>query len=71
MMMERRFIVAKKSMPLKSLKRHRLFSKNPLSFWRWASYFSDKRYELPYLNWDEVRKRRGYDLKYATSFQDF
>lgn len=70
-MMNRRFHESKKNTSLKPLKIHRLFSKNPLCFWRWASYFNDKRYDLPYLSWKEVRTRRGYDLEYATSYQDF
>lgn len=35
---------------------YRLFRKNPLCFWRWYSYFSDERYDLPYKNSVEIRK---------------
>ncbi len=37
---------------------YRLFSKNPLAFWRWRLYFFDERYDLPYKNWDEIEKIR-------------
>ncbi|HWC54610.1 MAG TPA: hypothetical protein VG676_13570 [Chitinophagaceae bacterium] len=50
---------------------YRLFSKNPLYFWRWGEYFYDKRYKLPYKSWQEIRKKRGYDLKYSNNWQDF
>jgi hypothetical protein len=50
---------------------YRLFWKNPLAFWRWGEYYYDKRYNLPYLSWKEIRKKRGYDLKYSTNWQDF
>lgn len=38
---------------------YRLFSKNPLAFWRWWLYFSDERYKLPYKDWTEIQKTRG------------
>jgi hypothetical protein len=50
---------------------YRLFWKNPVAFWRWGEYFYDKRYKLPYKIWGEIRKRRGYDLKYSNNWQDF
>ncbi|MCZ2458284.1 MAG: hypothetical protein LC128_01545 [Chitinophagales bacterium] len=50
---------------------YRLFWKNPLYFWRWGEYFYDKRYELPYKSWHEIRKKRGYDLKNSNNWQDF
>ncbi|WP_199140530.1 hypothetical protein [Pedobacter sp. ASV12] len=37
---------------------YRLFSKNPLAFWRWRMYFFDERYKLPYKNWEEIKKTR-------------
>lgn len=49
----------------------RCFRKNPLALWRWAEYFYDKRYKLPYKNWKEIRKRRGSDLEYSNNWQDF
>ena len=44
---------------LKDKKLYRLFSKNPLAFWRWRLYFFDERYKLPYKNWEEIEKKRG------------
>ena len=49
----------------------RNFSINPLKFWRWGEYIFNWRYNLPYINWKEVRKRRGYNLKYSDNFQEF
>ncbi|KQB99369.1 hypothetical protein AQF98_17505 [Pedobacter sp. Hv1] len=43
---------------LKDRKHYRLFSKNPLAFWRWRLYFFDERYKLPYKNWEEIEKTR-------------
>lgn len=37
---------------------YRLFSKNPLAFWRWRLYLFDERYRLPYKDWKEIKKRR-------------
>ena len=50
---------------------YRLFGKNSLCFWRWAEYYYDRRYKLPYKSWKEIRKKRGYDLKYSNNWQDF
>ena len=50
---------------------YRLFWKNPLAFWRWAEYFNDKRYDLPYKSWESIRKKRGYDIKYSNKWQEF
>ena len=50
---------------------YRLFWKNPLAFWRWSDYFTDKRYSLPYKSWKSIRKKRGYDIKYSNRWQDF
>jgi hypothetical protein len=50
---------------------YRCFKKDPFAFWRWGEYFYDKRYVLPYKSWKEIRKKRGYDLKYSTNFQEF
>ena len=33
---------------------YRIFSKNPLAFWRWNSYLFDERHKLPYKSWDEI-----------------
>lgn len=49
----------------------RLFEINPLKFWRWYEYLTNWRYRLPYANWKHIRKRRGYDLKYANGLQEF
>lgn len=37
---------------------YRLFSKQPLAFWRWKEYLTDERYQLPYASWEEVKERR-------------
>lgn len=37
---------------------YRLFDKNPLAFWRWSAYYTDKRYNLPYKNWKEIEQSR-------------
>jgi hypothetical protein len=50
---------------------YRTFWKNPLAFWRWAEYFTDPRYELPYKNWQSIHKIRGYDIQYSNKWQDF
>jgi hypothetical protein len=34
---------------------YRIFSKNPLAFWRWNSYLFDERHKLPYKSWDEIK----------------
>lgn len=39
-------------------KLYRLFSKNPLAFWRWRLYFFDERYKLPYKDLNEIKRRR-------------
>lgn len=44
--------------PKKDKNIYRLFSKNPLAFWRWRLYFFDERYKLPYKNWEEIKKIR-------------
>jgi hypothetical protein len=54
---------------LKNKNLYRLFYKNPFAFWRWYSYFSnDPRYQLPYMNWNEIKKRR---VKKNDDYQDF
>ncbi len=50
---------------------YRLFARNPLKFWHWAEYIYDWRFELPYKDWDEIKKKRGYELKNANNWQDF
>ena len=51
---------------------YRLFKINPLKFWRWGEYIFNWRYRLPYANWADIEKRRGYGiLKYSNSFQAF
>jgi len=44
---------------LKDKKVYRLFTKNPLAFWRWWLYFFDERYKVPYKNWADIEKARG------------
>lgn len=43
---------------LKDKRIYRLFSKNPLAFWRWGLYFFDGRYQFPYKSWEEIKKTR-------------
>ena len=43
---------------LKDKNIYRLFTKNPLAFWRWRLYFVDERYKLPYKNWEDIKKVR-------------
>ncbi len=50
---------------------YRLFSKNPLAFWRIKKYFTDPKYNLPYKNWDEIKSKRTYELKNSNNWQDF
>lgn len=40
---------------LKDKQIYRLFTKNPLAFWRWGLYFFDERFKLPYKSWEEIR----------------
>ncbi len=37
---------------------YRLFSKQPLAFWRWKEYLTDERYNLPYITWETIKERR-------------
>ena len=50
---------------------YRLFSKNPLAFWRINKYFTDTKYKLPYKSWAEVKAKRKYELKNSNNWQDF
>lgn len=43
---------------LKDKNVYRLFSKNPLAFWRWGLYLFSERYKLPYKNWADIEKIR-------------
>ncbi len=43
---------------LKDKNVYRLFSKNPLAFWRWSMYLFDERYRLPYKDWKEIEQKR-------------
>ncbi|KQC01464.1 hypothetical protein [Pedobacter sp. Hv1] len=56
--MMRVYLQKRKHFTLRDKKVYRLFSKNPLAFWRWRAYFIDKRYDLPYKNWDEIERLR-------------
>lgn len=49
---------------------YRLFTKNPLAFWRIKSFFTDSKYQLPYENWEEIERRRG-KIKDLGRFQNF
>lgn len=47
---------------------YRLFTKNPLAFWRIKSFFTDTKYKLPYKNWEEIERGKITDL---ARFQNF
>lgn len=51
-----------KQWTIKDKKVYRLFDKNPLIFWRWRSYYTDKRYQLHYKNWKEIERVRDKKL---------
>jgi hypothetical protein len=56
---------------LQDQKLYRLFYKNPLAFWRWYTYFGDDpRYNLPYMSWNEIKKRRVKNRE-NDYYQDF
>ena len=38
--------------------------------WQYGRYLYEKRYHLPYMNWDEIKERRG-ELGNKSGFQDF
>lgn len=46
---------------LKDKQIYRLFTKNPLAFWRWRLYFFDERYKLPYKSMEDIEKIRAID----------
>ncbi len=48
----------------KDKKMYRLFTKNPLAFWRWRHYLVSEKYKLPYRDFDELQKIGGKELKY-------
>jgi hypothetical protein len=50
---------------------YRLFSKNPLAFWRINKYFTDPKYKLPYRSWAKIKIKRKYELKNSNNWQDF
>ena len=51
---------------------YRVFAINPLKFWRWGEYLFDRRYSLPYEDWNVVEKRRGFGpLKVHTNCMAF
>jgi hypothetical protein len=54
---------------------YRHFKINPLKFWRWYEYAFDWRYKMPYVNWEDVVKVRGYRTltgrNWNSSFQEF
>lgn len=37
---------------------YRLFTKNPLYFWRWSSFYTKKEFQVPYKNWDQIEQNR-------------
>lgn len=38
--------------------------------WQYGRYIFEKRYHLPYMDWEEINKRRGV-LENKSGFQDF
>jgi hypothetical protein len=51
---------------------YRLFYINPLKFWRWGEYTFDWRYRLPYSNWKNIEKQRGFGyLKVSKGCMEF
>ncbi len=48
-----------KNPDLKDKQVYRLFSKNPLAFWRWRLYFVEEKYKLPYKRWEEIKETRN------------
>ncbi len=50
---------------------YRLFSKNPLAFWRYIDYYKDPRYDLPYKDWKEIEKEHRLKNTDLTHWQDF
>ncbi len=49
---------------------YRLFSKNPLAFWRYVDYFNDPKYKLPFKDWNEILMKRG-EIKSLDRWQNF
>ena len=71
-MMYRRYTPFRETHPeLPDTNLYRLFKRDLFCFWRWGEYFYDSRYKLPYKNWKGIKRKRGYDLQYSNSWQDF
>ena len=49
---------------------YRLFTKNPIAFWRIRTFFADPKYKLPYKNWKEIERKRG-KITDLERFQNF
>ena len=61
-----------KAMPQNDTVVYRLFSINPLKFWRWGEYIFDWRYRLPYTDWEAIKKKRGFGyLKISKDCMEF
>ncbi len=49
----------------------RLYKKSPFKFWRWYEYMYNWRYDMPYKDWDEIKKNRPVNFVRNKSFQAF
>ena len=49
---------------------YRICGKSGLHFWNYADYLFKEKYKLPFIEWNEVKMRRG-NLMNKTGFQDF
>jgi hypothetical protein len=59
-MMERQFADFKETKPeYGNLKLHRTFKRNPLQFWNWYSYLTDRMYQYEYQNEVESKSGKG------------
>lgn len=51
---------------------YRLFSRNPILFWRWGQYlFGDPKYKFPYKSWEEIKAHRPKNFKRSNQWQQF
>ncbi len=50
---------------------YRLYKKSPFKFWRWYEYMYNWRYEMPYKDWDEIKKNRPVNFVRNKRYQAF